>query len=164
MQSTLSRPLSTTSLPSDPLSYSSTAQTEVYPSTLLAAFATVPDPRRRQGARFALSAVRALVVSAILSNHLSVLAIAEWGKSQGCDLLKSLGFSKGITPHQSTLHRLLGRLDPKALSLALSAHFSLFAKPKDSTSPPPRASQAVSIDGKAPPTHLPLTYTARASF
>ena len=95
MQSTLSRPLSTTSLPSDPLSYSSTAQTEVYPSTLLAAFATVPDPRRRQGARFALSAVLALVVSAILSNHLSVLAIAEWGKAKAAIFSRAWASQKG---------------------------------------------------------------------
>ena len=52
------------------------------PSALLTAFASVPDHRRRQGIRFALSAILALATAAILSNHLSVLAIAEWGSSQ----------------------------------------------------------------------------------
>ena len=40
------------------------------PSTVLAIFATVPDPRRRQGLRFALPAILALAVAAIFSNHL----------------------------------------------------------------------------------------------
>ena len=70
----------------------------VRPSQLLAAFASVPDPRRRQGTRFALSAMLALAVAAILANHLSVLAIAQWGARQGRDLLSSLGFPDGVTP------------------------------------------------------------------
>lgn len=44
------------------------------PFDLLAAFARVPDPRRPHGRRFPLAA--------ILANHLSVLAIAQWGKRQ----------------------------------------------------------------------------------
>src|SRR3990172_1149993 len=85
------------------------------PSTLPAVFATIPDPRCHQGRRFRLAAVLALAVAAILSNHLSVLAIAEWGKSQSPDLLAQLGFPDGVTPHQSTLQRLLRRLDPYQL-------------------------------------------------
>ena len=46
------------------------------PSDLVAAFATLPDPRRVQGRRFPLAAMLALAVVALLSNHLSVLAIA----------------------------------------------------------------------------------------
>ena len=41
----------------------------VLPSTLLSAFASVPDPRQRRGTRFALAAIMALAVAAILSNH-----------------------------------------------------------------------------------------------
>ncbi len=47
------------------------------PVDLLAAFAVVPDPRRAQGRRFALPAILALAVAALLANHLSVLAIAQ---------------------------------------------------------------------------------------
>ncbi len=39
----------------------------------------LPDPRRRQGTRYPLAAVLTLAVAAILSNHLTLLAIAEWG-------------------------------------------------------------------------------------
>ena len=122
------------------------ASVTISPRALLAAFASVPDPRRRQGVRFALSAILTLAAAAILSNHLSVLAIAEWGASQPQDLLRALGFPKGVTPHQSTLQRLFSKLDPDHLSQALSAYFStITACPTER----PRGSQGVAIDGKA---------------
>src|SRR5713101_3418715 len=99
MQSTLSVPTLTTLQTSVV-----TAPVVGAPPDLLAAFATVPDPRRRQGTRFPLA---------------SVLAIAEWGATQTPDLLRSLGFSQGVTPHQSTLQRLFGKLDPAKLSAVL---------------------------------------------
>jgi hypothetical protein len=52
------------------------------PLNLLAAFAHLPDPRRRHGRRFPLAATLALAVTALLANHLSLLAIAQWGKRQ----------------------------------------------------------------------------------
>jgi predicted transposase YbfD/YdcC len=116
------------------------------PSALLAIFATVPDPRRRQGLRFALSAILTLAVAAILSNHLSVLAMAEWGTSQRPDLLHALGFPDGVTPHQSTLQRLFRKLHPDTLSAALTSHFALAPA---TTVERPRGSQGVAIDGKA---------------
>src|SRR3989304_2632523 len=73
------------------------AQVAVSTSALLAAFASAPDPRRRQGTRFPLPAILALAVAAILSHHISVLAIAEWGAGQGRDLRRSLGFLEGVT-------------------------------------------------------------------
>ncbi len=156
MQSTSPRPLSATSSGSASSPESGPGKFVVTPTSLLAAFATVPDPRRRQGTRFALPAILALAVAAILSNHLSVLAIAEWGASQCLELLQALGFTDGVTPHQSTLQRLFRKLDPDALSRALASYFARAkATPgsSDSTGPEaePRArgSQAVAIDGKA---------------
>src|SRR5436305_840030 len=72
---------------------------------LLAAFATVPDPRRRQGTRFPLAAVLTLAVAALRSNHRSVLAIAPWGTDQSPDRLRALGLPAGVCPHQSTWQR-----------------------------------------------------------
>src|SRR5690349_17488198 len=105
----------TRTLATDLARYAPPAET-VAPSRLLAAFATVPDPRRRQGTRFPLVALLALAVTALLANHLSVLAIAEWGASQPGELLACLGFPAGVTPHQSTLQRLFRKLDPTAVS------------------------------------------------
>lgn len=113
---------------------------------LLAALARVPDPRRRQGTRFPLAAVLTLAVAALLCNHLSVLAIAEWAAAQPPDLLPSLGLSHGSTPHQSTLQRLFRKLDPADLSQVLSG---CFVPPSPTVAPPPRGSQGIAIDGKA---------------
>jgi len=57
------------------------------PVNLVAAFARVPDPRRSHGKRFSLAAILALAVTALLANHLSVLAIAQWGKRQSPTVL-----------------------------------------------------------------------------
>ena len=114
------------------------------PGTLLAAFATIPDPRGRQGRRFSLAAILTLAVAAILSNHLSVLAIAEWGSWQLPALLQELGFQHGVTPHQSTIHRVFAKLDPHSLSVALERHLGRLATPA-----PSRGSQGIAIDGKA---------------
>src|SRR5436190_1618464 len=89
---------------------------------LLAAFANIPDPRRRQGTRFPLAGILTLAVAALLANHLSVLAIAEWGMGQPPERLQALGLP-GVAPHQSTLQRLFRKLDPLALSTALTRCF-----------------------------------------
>jgi predicted transposase YbfD/YdcC len=118
----------------------------ISPGTLLEVFAQLPDPRRRQGTRFALSAILALAVCAILANHLSVLAIAEWGASLSRDLLETLGFKDGVTPHQSTLQRLFSRLEPAAPSEALTSYFTRL---ESADRKRPRGSEGVAIDGKA---------------
>jgi predicted transposase YbfD/YdcC len=110
-----------------------------------AAFAHVPDPRRRQGTRFPLPAVLTLAVAAIVANHTSVLAIAEWGAAQPASIQRALGFPKPCTPHYTTLQRLFRRLDPAALATALTTFFA----PHRPGAVPPRGSEGVAIDGKA---------------
>jgi len=68
-------------------------------ASLHAAFATVPDPRRAQGRRYALPALLTLAVAAILANHLTEQAIAEWGADQSRAVEQARGFPEGITPH-----------------------------------------------------------------
>lgn len=125
------------------------------PASLLAAFATVPDPRRQASIRFPLAALLALTVTALLANHLSVLAVAQWGAAQSAEVLLALGFPAGVAPHQTTLHRLLRQLDPDALAAALTAFFAPPPPPpvpgaavpvRDGVS---RPCQGVAIDGKA---------------
>ena len=83
----------------------------VAPASVAAAFAQVPDPRRAASVVSPLPAILALAVAAILANHLSVLAIAEWGARQDATLRATLGFPQGRTPCQSTLQRLFRQLD-----------------------------------------------------
>ena len=135
MQSTVSRTQSATA---------PTAVTVPNPA-LLAAFASVPDPRRRQGTRYPLPALLALAVAAILANHTSLLAIAEWGAAQSAAIKHALGFPTARTPHGSTLQRLFRRLDPVALEAALHTCFD----PNQPGELRARGSQGVAVDGKA---------------
>lgn len=127
-------------------------------TAISSAFATLPDPRRRQGTRYPLAAVLTLAVAAILSNHLTLLAIAEWGAAQSDAIKHALGFSRGRTPHVTTLQRLFRRLDPAALGAALTAYFD----PNVPGELRPRGSQGVALDGKAQRGRLP--FAAHPSF
>lgn len=117
----------------------------VSPTSLAAAFAHVPDPRRAASVVYPLPAILALAVTAILANHLSVLAMAEWGARQDAATLAALGFSMARTPCQSTLQRLFRQLDGHALAARLSACFGPSAVPVPSAT----ATQGVAVDGKA---------------
>lgn len=115
------------------------------PASVAAAFAQVPDPRRAASVVYPLAAMLALAVAALLADHRSVLAIAEWGARQEPAMLAALGFPHGRTPCQSTLQRLLRRLDGDALAARLSASFARGAAP----APEASVAQGVAIDGKA---------------
>ena len=114
-------------------------------ASLFQAFSPVRDPRRRQGTRFPLPAVLTMAVAAILSNHLSLTAIAEWGADQSPEIKRALGFPKTKTPHLSTLQRLFARLDPAELAAALRDYFD----PQLPDQVPARGSHGVALDGKA---------------
>ncbi len=69
---------------------------------LVDAFAAVPDPRCRQGRRFTLAALLTLVLAAMLANHLSPFAIAQWGAEQGGGEQAGDGLQRGDAP---SVHR-----------------------------------------------------------
>jgi hypothetical protein len=117
----------------------------VTPESLLAAFATVPDPRREASVDYPLAAILALSVAALLCAQTSILAIAEWGARQPTELLQSLGLAEARTPCQSTVHRLFRKLEPHALSAALTAALAPVTAPRSQE----RGSQGIAIDGKA---------------
>src|SRR5690348_14805759 len=78
----------------------------------------VKDPRRKQGKRFSITSILLLALAAILSNHLSELAIAEWGAGQSEERKKALGFENGVTPHQTTIQRLFRRVNAEEVETA----------------------------------------------
>jgi hypothetical protein len=117
----------------------------VSPTRLAAAFAHVPDRRRAASVSYPLPAILAMAVAAILANHLSVLAIAEWGARQDGAMLAARGFPADRTPCQSTLQRLVRQLDGDAMSATLSAWWRPSATPATSV----LATPGVAIDGKA---------------
>lgn len=118
-------------------------ESTVSPTSLAAAFAELPDPRRFASVVYPLPAILAMTVAAILAHCLSVLAIAEWGADQPPALLATLGFPTAKTPCQSTLQRLFAKLDGEAVAAVLTAVFAPLAVPQ------PDALQGVAVDGKA---------------
>src|SRR3954454_18961368 len=87
------------------------------------AFARIPDPRRKQGTRYSVAAILSLAVVAVLANHTSVLAIAEWAARQTCHVRRALGFRRTTTLHQTTIQRQLARLDPADVAAAVERVF-----------------------------------------
>ena len=137
----------------------SSGATVTFPvETLPQAFATIPDPRRKQGTRYSVAAILSLAVVAVLANHTSVLAMAEWAARQTRHVRGALGFRRDTTPHQTTIQRLFARLDPAAVAAAVERVFD----PRTPGQVRARGSQGVALDGKAqrgrlrhgaPPTH-----------
>jgi len=125
------------------------------PLPLVDVFAAVDDPRCRRGRRFTVAALLTLALAAMLANHLSPLAIAQWGAEQDEASKRAMGF-KGVTPHQSTFARLFRRLDPALLSVALARHCAADAAPD----PDERGAEGVAIDGKAQRGRLAFSPTA----
>jgi len=116
----------------------------ISPRTVLEAFAQIPDPRRRASVVYPLASLLALTVSGLLANQQSLLAIAEWGTRQSDAVLVPLGLAAGQTPCQSTVHRVLAKLDGATVSRAVSLVLALSAPAADG-----RGSQGIAIDGKA---------------
>lgn len=104
----------------------------------------VKDPRRKQGQRFSMTSILLLALAAMLSNHLSELAIAQWGAGQSEEIKKALGFENGVTPHQTTIQRLFRRLNVEEIEAAFRQMFVKILN-KDQEQ---RGACAVSIDGK----------------
>ena len=94
-------------------------ETETLVRSLLEAFTTVPDPRRKQGTRHSLAAILTLSTSAMLCGAHSLYAISQWGRLQEPNVVQTLGFSREKTPSVSTLHRLFVRLDVDSFESAL---------------------------------------------
>src|SRR5436309_14434576 len=87
---------------------------------LLAAFATVPDPRQTGGRRHPLPAILALATAAMLAGARSLYAMAQWGRLQEPAVVQALGFTRPRTPTVSTLHLVFKALDIDAFEAALA--------------------------------------------
>src|SRR5436190_6541238 len=139
-------------------------------SSLAAALAAVPDPRRPYGWRPAhapipLVALLQVTVAATLCGARSLYAIAQWAEERRHDapaLLEALGVPPGRRPCVATLHRVFKALDVQAFEAALGQW--LIATGVAGTDP-------LAIDGKTlrgihgeaiPGVHLVAAYTHHA--
>lgn len=89
-------------------------------SSLLQAFATVPDPRQAGGRRHPLPAILTLATAAMLNGARSLYAIYQWGRLQEPATIRALGFTRDRSPTVSTLHLVFKALDVDAFEAALS--------------------------------------------
>ena len=105
----------------------------------------VPDPRRQASVTYPLAALLAWRWRPSWPTTPRCWPSPSGAARQRRDLLARLGFPDGRAPCQSTLQRLFRRLDPDAVSAALSAHFA----PTVAPDPAARGAQGVAIDGKA---------------
>lgn len=112
---------------------------------LLQVFVEIPDFRRRQGQRYALSAILALACAAMLCGYRSYSAIAEWGRNYGEPWARALGFPQGQTPCAATLHTIFRHLDAEQFETKLGqwAESVLQARPAGR-----EALEGVAVDGK----------------
>ncbi|WP_170131679.1 transposase family protein [Quadrisphaera granulorum] len=92
---------------------------------LLEALAARPDPRRARGVRHQLLVVLLLECCAVLAQHSSYVAIAEWVSHSGPAVLDALGWNDVSTrrrlPCESTIRRLLNCQTPGSMETSMTA-------------------------------------------
>jgi uncharacterized Zn-finger protein len=117
---------------------------------LLERLATIPDPRDRKGRRHALVSMLALAAAAMLAGARSLTAIGEWAADAPQPILAALGVHRDPlagtrhAPEETTMRRVLGRLDGDALDAAVGAWLADRLRPLG-----PRHRRAVAVDGKS---------------
>ena len=89
--------------------------------TLVGALRTVPDPRDRRGVRHALPVILALSLAAVLAGARSFTAIGEWVSDQDHALMVQLGVTRAARPSESTIRRVLSRVDGHVLDQQIGA-------------------------------------------
>jgi predicted transposase YbfD/YdcC len=109
---------------------------------LLVALATMPDPRKARGCRHRLVTVLAVSVCAVLAGARSYVAIAEWAHDLPVSARLRLGIGRR-DPSESTLRRILQRVDLDALDAVLSSWLAA-RLPRSQ----PGGMRAVAVDGK----------------
>lgn len=131
--------------------------------SLAEALDTVADPRHASGRRHRLGPVLCLAVCAMLCGSCSLYAIAQWGRDQGSEISRALGFRKK-TPCVATLHRIFSRLDAEQFEAVLGEWFARQGLPEG---------EAIAIDGKGlrgihgeelPAVHLVAAYAQWAGI
>ncbi|MFE0086161.1 ISAs1 family transposase, partial [[Kitasatospora] papulosa] len=115
---------------------------------LLECLAQVPDPRNPRGVRHPLAAVLALTACAVLAGARSLLAVSEWVAEAPEELLERLGirvdplFPKRSWPAETTIRRVLARIDANALDRAVGTW--LACRQQDAG-----GLRALAVDGKS---------------
>jgi len=89
--------------------------------TLQAAFASIPDPRKRRGQRYDLPFLLICLVAALLCDCNSLEAVGRWTRDQRRVLARVCGPRRHLTPTGSLYRRLLPRLSVVHIERALAS-------------------------------------------
>lgn len=108
--------------------------------TLLEAFSSVKDPRRKQGMRITLPQVLTITFLAYLCGYTSYRQLARFGASCQALLEKELGLKHGIPSHV-TFRDILQRLDEKSCIAAFNSWATAYTQDVEDTE--------ISGDGKS---------------
>ncbi len=120
--------------------------------SLVEALAAVPDPRAARGVRHGVLSVLLISACAVLAGARSYAAIAEYAHDTDREILDQLQVGP-VTPHESTIRRVLQQLDPDAVDTALRswtlARLATRVPDPPQRPRPPRAARTVlAVDGK----------------
>ncbi|WP_226352944.1 ISAs1 family transposase [Pseudonocardia sp. ICBG601] len=117
--------------------------------SLVEALSRVPDPRKPRGVRHGVLAVLLLGACAVLAGARSFTAIAEYAHDVGRAVLDVLGVG-AVAPHESTIRRVLQRVDASALEAALQSWVlpQLSAQPAPEGTPRREQRRVLALDGK----------------
>jgi predicted transposase YbfD/YdcC len=107
------------------------------------ALAEVVDPRRRRGVRHGLVVVLTVAVCAVAAGARSLVAIGEWVADLPDDVAVALGTDRRC-PSESTIRRLLGRVDADRLDAVLGG----FVQRLCAVAVPTGRRRVLTVDGK----------------
>jgi predicted transposase YbfD/YdcC len=93
---------------------------QVHLQSLYELFATLPDPRRKQGQRYELAFLLTCLVAALLCNCNSTLALGQWCIDHRPLLQELFGFRRFLSPSDSLYRKLLPRLHAEQLEWMLA--------------------------------------------
>ena len=116
------------------------AMAAMSPKGLLEALSVVADPRKCRGVRHGFVSILAVCACAVLAGARSFIAIAEWATDLTPLLRAKLGIGR-VPPCESTIRRVLQRVDPDVLDVAVSAWLA-------SRSPARTGRSVFALDGK----------------
>lgn len=101
------------------------------------------DPRKRRGVRFGLVVVLTAAVCAVAAGACSLVAVAEWVADLPNEVAVALGVDRRC-PSESTIRRLVGKLDPDRLDAVLGG----FVQRLCTATAPAGRRRVLAVDGK----------------
>jgi len=122
-------------------------------TSLYQALQALPDLRRKQGRRYSVAVILALVILAKLAGEQTMSGVTDWVRHRGPDLAQRLGLRRASMPCQTTYSNVLAKVDGQHLDGLLRAFFVRWeAQSRCGTEPSRLQTKAVQADHR----HLAL--------